>query len=258
MLQRMEHSNKALLAHEFHEASWICDNPVPSGPGGRSAFLWSDAERSEKPKVQLCHPENKPFYHVHSVSQSQSGKGYAYLHVAPGTAEQAQLLQQLDEYAIRQAEQNCLQWFGKALSLEHIQSMYSVILSPNTGGCKLRVDTSACNIWCVQPDGKNFTVGNHTHLRADARILPCITVNGIYFKAREMGLSLTCTEMLIYPETACSMRLPAQLNLKPTCLQVLDLPEHEEGGAEIASVISTATTASHKIIANSQVSPARC
>lgn len=220
-------SAKAILPTEAAAActSWSCDDPIPNGKQGRSALLWKSAERRQRPQIQLCSPD-ETYCRISGVMIPEHGK-WGYVDVTPTTESQCALLQTLDQFTMELAHKKCVAWFGKPLTLEVIASMYKPILAQERPAARFRFDSDNCNIWCVQPGGRSYVGGTPADLVAGAAFLPCFTVNGIYFKAREMGLSLTCTDMLVYLEESWPFHLASPL--VPDVLAIpTTLPEHEE------------------------------
>jgi len=232
----MTSTAKATLPCDVLSASgsWVCENPVPNGKNGRSALVWKGPQKTERPKVQLCSPE-ETCYEVVEVASSANGGAYGYMEVRPSTQAQYSLLAQLDQYALDQASTKCQEWFGKVLPTETIRSMYRPLVGD--GGCvRLRLSLGSCNVWCVQPGGREYTDSCFEDIAAGCRVLPCVTVNGIYFKAREMGLSLTCSDVLLYPSKSWPFHLsqPMSRGEWPA-----GLPEHEDVSTEPQSTFPT-------------------
>ena len=223
-------AQKALLGNEIGAAchTWVCDEPQAISKGCRSAFLWKDTNRSERPKIQLCLPE-RPYCNVFGVtwpnvdqSGKEGGRAYGYLNLQLAGPEQEQLLLMLDEYALQLAQMKCKQWFGHSLAPEAIQQMY-VPLVTQPDRVLLRFSPSSCNFWRNSSHTtNNLTPLTQTALEAGARISPCFSVNGIYFKSRQLGLSLTCTDILLQPAVVFPFH---------SCLNSESdhcLPEHED------------------------------
>ena len=220
-------SAKALLPTEAASAcaSWRCDDPIPNGKHGRSALLWTNGERRQRPKVQLCTPD-EPCCRVSGVVVPGDGK-WGYVDVTPTTESQCDLLETLDQFAMELAHKKCVAWFGKPLTLEVISTMYKPIMASESAAARFRFDPANCSIWCVQPGGRSYANGSVADLVSGAVFLPCFTVNGIYFKAREMGLSLTCTDMLVYPTQNWPFHLATPL-IPDVSGFPNTLPEHED------------------------------
>jgi hypothetical protein len=215
-------TEKALLAAEALAQldTWYCGGPVLNDKHSRSAFIWTDETRRKRPKIQLCSPE-EPCCAVVSVDVQDS---VVYALVRPRTDAQHALLTRLDEFAIELVQRKCGEWFGKALTPEHIKGMYRPLIHREC--LCLRMPVDACNVWKTSRNGKQYVEGCPRDLRAAGRILPCVTVNGIYFKAREMGLSLTCSDALFFaPAAPLPFHLPAAFETDDS------LPEHVEQAA---------------------------
>lgn len=220
-------SSKALLPSAVTSslASWRCDDPVSNGKHGRSALLWSGAERRQRPKLQLCAPDDT-YCRLRKVHRPEAGR-WAYLEISLTSDAQRDLLALLDHYAMGVAHKKCLPWFEKPLSLDAIGSMYKPICAPESETLHIRFEPANCNIWRVLSDGVSYGGGADGDLAEGVSFLPCFTVNGIYFKSREMGLSLTCTDVLVYPAQEWPFHLNATL-LPASASCGASLPEHEE------------------------------
>lgn len=217
---------KAILPAEVVDASqqWCCDDPIPNGKNGRSSLLWSDSRRVCRPKVQLASPTEN-YYTIRKTNEAPDS-GWGILEVSPGGDQQTNVLHQLDAYAMGISENKCMDWFGKMLTAQNIQNMYRPLIKDN-GTLRLRYSPASCNIWVILNGNQRYINGTQNDLFAGCTILPCITVNGIYFKMREMGLSVTCSDILVRPPVC----LPFHLD-RPMTFGVDEnvvLPEHEEG-----------------------------
>ena len=210
---------KALLPSEALGLlpSWPCSSPVLSDKSSRSAFIWADEQRRRPPKLQLCLPE-EPCFAVVSVEATAS---LVYALARPRTDAQYSFLARLDEYATELAQRKCGEWFGKTLASEHIKGMYRPLV--HQGCVRLRLPET-CNVWKASRSGKSYTDACPQVLCAGGFLLPCVTLNGIYFNAREMGLSLTCSDALFFePAVPLPFHLPAAFHESAECL-----PEHSE------------------------------
>ena len=212
-------AHKALLPSDALGllSSWVCTSPVLSNKNSRSAFIWADEQRSSPPKIQLCLPED-PCFAVVSVESTES---LVYALAKLRTDAQYLFLARLDEYALELAQRKCSEWFGKTLAPEHIKGMYRPLV--HQGCVRLRLPDT-CNVWKASRNGKSYTDGCPRDLCAGGLLLPCVTLNGIYFKAREMGLSLTCSDALFFePAVPLPFHLPAAFHESAD-----PLPEHAE------------------------------
>lgn len=234
-ISKSKQNPRTLLPQEVHEASksWYCSEPYTNKKNGRSALIWSDAKRNYRPSIQLCMAD-EPSHIVNGVEVSTSSS-YMFLEVKPGTDEQFDLLNYLDRYAFDLAECNCNLWFGKNLTKEQIRSMYCPLINSETNTLTLRLPLRSCSVWKVSEARCRYSTGSLEDISIGCRVLPCISVNGIYFKAREMGLSVTCTALIVFESKKV---MPFHLSEDYACEESDDtedcLPEHDDCDATIS------------------------
>ena len=97
----------------------------------------------------------------------------------------------------------------------------------------LRFSPTTCNCWHSHSHSFTLTPLLRSTLESGARVSLCFSINGIYFKSRQMGLSITCTDMLIQPAVVCPFHYHAALDAEHA------LPEHEDAPSpEEMAVIS--------------------
>lgn len=223
-------NTRTLLPHEVQSASaeWHCSDPRANTKNGRSALIWSDANRKFRPSIQLCMADD-PAHIVEGVEAS-TGSPYMFIQNKPGTNDQIALLHYLDQYACNLAEYNCNAWFDKNLTKEQIRSMYRPLVNSETNTVSLRLSLQSCSVWHVSEERCRYSAGSLDDIAVGCRVLPCISVNGIYFKAREMGLSVTCTALVVFE---AKQAMPFHLGDSYTCEEEShdaggSLPEHED------------------------------
>ena len=228
-------SNKQmLLPHEVQKAacSWHCSDPCPNGKNGRSALIWSGVERTQRPLIQLCMPNEACT--VENVDATANSR-YMYIEIKPTTERQTALLHYLDRYACDLAENKCIEWFGKAFTAEQLQSMYRPLANNETNTYTLQVPLKDSSVWRVSEARCRYSVATLNDIQAGRRILPCISVNGIYFKTREMGLSVTCTALVVFDATEpMPFHLGEGYELEDDTFREETLPEHEDSDAALS------------------------
>uniref|UniRef100_A0A6C0C0D8 Uncharacterized protein n=1 Tax=viral metagenome TaxID=1070528 RepID=A0A6C0C0D8_9ZZZZ len=190
----------ALLPQQVSEATelWHCTDPHQNKKNGRSALIRSSAKGGHRPQLQLCTVDDpSPIVKAVEVSTSTS---HMFVELAPGTKEQFDVLYTLDSYALNLAESNCNAWFGKTLTKDQISSMYKPLINSQTNTLLLRVPMD-CSVWRVAKARQRYSTGSITDLCLGCHVLPCISINGIFFKTREMGLSVTCSALIMFQST---------------------------------------------------------
>lgn len=211
---------KASLYTDVSFQQWTIGVLQNSSQSGRSVHFWSDTSLATKDKIQLAaHGENLPTLKLLEKDTVE---------FTPGTEQQLSYLQSLDTFALELLTANSSSWFGKSFSSENLASMQTSIMS-STGKWRCRLP-STCNIW-YSLNGNTCTHTSSKSLESGMKCIPCFTVNGLYFKSHTMGLSLSITDMLVYP---VQEKLPFNLQQALTVANYPDLPEHEE---ECASTI---------------------
>ena len=227
-LQKGQMQGKAQLYPDALSSlrEWVWDTITlqQSHPSGRSVHFWVNERRQERPKVQLVCPGEPCF----AASPVRGGEDSAWDQLAaePATDAQAEFFAHLDNFAVDLASRQCMEWFGKSLSVDQITGMYRPLLRKPGSAINLHVRRSGCRVWNVYPNDV-YDTGSFASLATGSRVLPCVTINGIYFKAREMGLSLTCTDLLVYSRDALPFQLERPLIFRAN-VQTEELPEHAE------------------------------
>lgn len=241
-------SAQTLLPSEIKDqtSKWYCSDPTPNGKNGRSVHIWSTAQRNSRPQIQLCSAD-EAWFTVEHMRPSTSGE-YLFLDCVPGCPSQAASIDSLDEFALALVESKCSAWFGKSLTTEQIKSMYRPLL--HNRKVSLRVPIANCNVWKVSEARMSYSVDTLSGISPGCVVLPCITVNGIYFKTREMGLSITCTALLVYfQETRMPFHIDSRYSLDETPMRDA-LPEDDEADehrTEVASYAGGDDRQSHAI-----------
>jgi hypothetical protein len=213
-------SDKAQLYTAAAEAfsDWHLDDPISNVKQGRSVLLWSSAKREARPKIQVVLPSEAPLKVLSVEMPGPAGK-WGSVEVLVESKELLGFLQQLDAYTIATASSKCHGWFGKALACEHLQTMHRPLVCD--GRLRLRIDAQTCRFWAARGREKKYVESCMADLQKGHLLLPCVSVNGLYFKAREFGLSVSCSDALIYP---CEP-MPFHLGEGP---EEDGLPEHED------------------------------
>ncbi len=124
----------------------------------------------------------------------------------------ATFLQKLDEKNMNTALQQSPEWFKKTLDEGDIKHMYVRLYKPPTNEskepkatCRVKVKCGdyPTNIYVVQDSDAE---GNLTYVRGGpddlARGVKCVVICetvGLWFMSRQFGMSLTATEILVWP-----------------------------------------------------------
>lgn len=226
---------KSITPSQFTEASklWFCSEPRHVHKNCKSALIWKDQTQKQRPLVQLC-MDNEPSYTIQNIRTEDSK--YMFIEISPGTTEQCSLLHGLDQYALDLVDNNCKAWFGKELTMDQITSMYVPVMQPTAQTINLRLSIQNCNVWRISHARRTYSPATLQDIWEGCQVVPCIAINGIYFKAREMGLSLTCSAILVLETTSL---IPFHLSDDYKCEERTEtcdmLPEHEDMESTISA-----------------------
>jgi hypothetical protein len=118
-------------------------------------------------------------------------------------------LQKLDERNVNVAVQNSTEWFKKELTEDAIKNMYVYLVKqPMKDGqkpsvrVKVKTGDYPTNIFVVQeqtPDNIQYTRGGPEDLTKNCKCLVVVESVGLWFMSRQYGMSLTATEILVWP-----------------------------------------------------------
>lgn len=135
------------------------------------------------------------------------------------TVESSQLrsfLESLDETNINTAIAQSPDWFKKTLEPDAIRQMYvRLIKEPSKEGAppSMRVKVKctepyATNIYVVSGEDQNgklmYSKGGPEDLVRNAKCLVVVETVGLWFMSRQFGMSLTATEILVWPSKRCT------------------------------------------------------
>lgn len=131
------------------------------------------------------------------------------LELSVESPELEKFLNDLDETNIQQAIQNSPSWFKKSVDEQSCRQMYVTLLkpktkefAPNTVRVKVKCGEYPTNIYIVEDevDGKiTYTKGCADDLTKNVKCLVMVESVGLWFMSRQFGMSLTATEILVWP-----------------------------------------------------------
>ena len=204
----------ALLPNEVCFTDWVISDPRIDVRGGRSAFFSLARGGGGAPKFQIGSDEDRQCVLVQEEPSPARVSSSPCWSVQSRTGEDqsllATMLASLDDFAIHLAQSHSMKWFGKEISLESIASRY-VPAGGHGGGVRV---SPSCNVYTMERDETTFREAasiqdgikhllgcdaSNCSTRVQCDVVPCFEVRGIYFKTREMGVSVTCSDLLILP-----------------------------------------------------------
>ena len=193
-------------------SAWHIDNPVIINETTRCAMIWTCALRDKHPTIQLVRAKEQVFI-LDSIKTDASSE-WATLRLKINSDSPNDIMAPLDRYFIDKVTNNCSEWFGKQLDDETINHMYSSIIVK--GSLNLKILKKSCNIWQADWEGCTRQRRAWNTLRKNDEIIPCISLNGLYFKPQKMGLSITCTDILFSRQKFSSFPFHLDIYLNET------------------------------------------
>ena len=118
-------------------------------------------------------------------------------------------LEDLDKTNITQATNRCQDWFKKTIDPLQLEQMYVNLVrppskpdAPHTVRIKVKCGDYPTNIYIVQGevDGEfQYTKGTPDDLKRNVKVMAMVETSGLWFMSRQFGMSLTATELLVWP-----------------------------------------------------------
>lgn len=118
-------------------------------------------------------------------------------------------LSELDNKNIDTAMESSPLWFKKKIDRDAVEQMYERLLrTPNTDAkkhtvrVKVKCGDYPTNVYVVESEegGKMvYTRGTHDDLKRNVKCLVMVETVGLWFMARQFGMSLTATDIIVWP-----------------------------------------------------------
>ena len=121
-------------------------------------------------------------------------------------------LQKLDARNVSEASERCMEWFKKSIEPDALSGMYVALLrqpskpdAPHTVRVKVKCGGAyPTNIFVVKSEENGeiqYTKGTHDDLTRGVKVMAMVETGGLWFMSRQFGMSLTATELLVWPTT---------------------------------------------------------
>jgi hypothetical protein len=119
-------------------------------------------------------------------------------------------LKKLDEKNIESAFKYSETWFKKQLDKTQLEQMYVRVLKERTKEeykdtvrVKVKCQDYPTNIWLVDDIDENgkikYSPGGPDDLTKGVKLLALVETSGLWFMSRQFGMSLTATDLLVWP-----------------------------------------------------------
>jgi hypothetical protein len=199
---------------------FVFSDPTTNKKGGKSVYLYRSETIRTPPRIQLCADgEQKLRAPFGANSYEDNSTSRMNLAFAIENENLLHFFEELDLFIQKVAVQQCQPWFKKTLTEAEVNSMYRPCLTPSEKGyaplIRTKVNMTAPNqvrVWRAQ--GNAVVEGTPADITRTARYMPVITLQGCWFLSRQTGLTMTCTDLMVFPDT--SKIFPFRTALQPT------------------------------------------
>ncbi len=123
--------------------------------------------------------------------------------------ELLKFLQKCDDINQKKALEMAPEWFKKKLEIDQIKNMYVSLVkppikegAPHTVRVKVKTGEYPTKIYAVKDENDstlNYTTGSPEDLTRNSKCMVMVESVGLWFMSRQFGMSLTATEVLVWP-----------------------------------------------------------
>jgi hypothetical protein len=165
------------------------------------------------------------------------------------SAELMTFLETLDKQNLATAKAQSPEWFRKSVEEDAIKQMYvSLVKEPTkaenkpTVRVKVKCGDYPTNIYVVQDHDASgnlsYVKGTPDDLARNVKCLVMVETVGLWFMSRQFGMSLTATEILVWPNRrstgidAFTMSNSTKLQSRPSIFESISSPDGEDDTME--------------------------
>tara|TARA_B100001142_G_C14049724_1_gene545400 strand:- start:29 stop:712 length:684 start_codon:yes stop_codon:yes gene_type:complete len=178
-----------------------------------NSYIDMSATDRARPKFQLAEKMRVPFgVRDANMSGMETNNPRKNMELSVDDASVAKFFQKLDTQNIDVATANSEKWFKKKLSRDAVEQMYRTSCSPDPNGkyaplLRVKVGTAAAHmptrIFVARATGTGgkmkYTPGTIDDVTPFSHVTPIVSIGGMWFMSKGFGMSLTCTDLLVYP-----------------------------------------------------------
>ena len=196
------------MYYDFDISKVVYKDPVKNSRGGLNGYLDTSAEDRSNPRFQF--PKCRtPF----GISDRKSDNEFARLNLELSCDDERMLefIKAFDAQNIKIASKNSPDWFKKQLSeqalgdtlyrwtsQEHKEGKYAPLVRVKIS----ETGRKPTNIWIVYEDGEGkqrYRKGTSDEIVKDSHVVPIVEVGGLWFVSKGFGMTLSATDLLVYP-----------------------------------------------------------
>jgi hypothetical protein len=209
---------------EQHFPDFVFGDLSTNRKGGKSVYIYRSAEQRRSPQFQLCLDDDAKLRAPFGLSSyDEPTDDRRDLVFSIENEALAAFFARLDVFLQDAACHHSPVWFKKTLTSADVASMYRPVLTPNHKGypptVKTKVNIAGANqvrVWKVLgSDPSRVVEGSPADIVRTARFMPVVALNGCWFLSRQTGVTLTCTDLLVFPEAPRPFLFRTNLQLAP-------------------------------------------
>lgn len=193
-------------------------DPVVNKYKSVTVYVQESATSTRRPRYQLTSHEETRLKCPYGISEpfedSKKNDSRKSLDISIDNPDLKAALLALDEHNKQVAFENCERWFKRPMPKEQIAFMYQSLVRPDRSGkgytetvrTKVTLDNSerATRFFTLieNPDGSvSYRQEKSSIIKNGSRIIPIIEVGSLWFTSKQFGMTLECTDVIVFPST---------------------------------------------------------
>lgn len=197
--------------------NFVYKAPIVNKFKSRTSYVVKSKDDPNRPRYQLASKTDPLLRTPYGISkpfdEKQQDSDRKSLDMSIESDALLEVLKKLDEHNVNVAFENCKLWFGKDLTRQHIEFMYRPLVTLDKEGkykptfrTKINVnagsnqasrffsiDETDTAVRYVQKDSSLLTKGS--------RVVPVVDVASLWFSSTQFGMTLECTEIIVFPSS---------------------------------------------------------
>ena len=206
-------SNSTLTFHDIRVADMVIKPPTKNTKGGMNAFLDLSATDRRCPHFQLAEHMRVPFGIRRKDYNDDESNPRKNMEVSLDDVDLRAFFENVDLHVLTQASENSVEWFKAKtkLDVETLRErVYKETCKKSSEGfaplLRLKVtDVDGHNptrifVATSNSDGTyRYSSGTIDDVTPNSHVTPIVKMAGIWFVSKSFGLTLNCTDLLVYP-----------------------------------------------------------
>ena len=195
---------------------FVITNPEKNKYGSRTSYFRLSKENPERPRFQMAASSDRleaPYGISDPYDEKNKETDRKSLDISITNDSLTNILNEVDEFILSYAAENCEKWFNKKFSIEQLRFMYRPLVTqpkpgknyPPTFRTKVNLDKKTKNhtrfFTVEEQDNKvSYTVKDEDVLPKGkkTKVIPIIEFASIWFNTAQFGVTLETTDVIAY------------------------------------------------------------